>query len=303
MAGSIFISYCRADQAYVDRLKEYLQRNRLPVWMDRELSGSDRWLTVLREQIDACAALVLVMTPEAEQSEMVESELLRARDKGKQVFALLLRGSPFWHLSNRQYESVVDGLMPGEPWLQRVAAAVGGAVDLATAPPDAGEPGQAQPDESITRPAAGPGRQDPLAAALLKRLDEIRDSWQQRMLVDSPVHSFPDVPLRKELIARKLMQIPEGEPILLMVDQSLLHDGKHATVLTGKALYFKLVGAELQRIDYRAFPRQTFAATPTLMRTLTITTDGDLTVCIDTERNATQLLALLHLIQERTRAA
>ena len=124
MSGTVFVSYSRQDQEYVDRLVDYLRASGLAVWVDRELGSADRWLTVIREQIDACAAVVVVMTPVAEKSEMVETELLRARDQGKEIFPLLLDGSPFWHLNNRQYESVLGARLPGIEWVNQVTAAV-----------------------------------------------------------------------------------------------------------------------------------------------------------------------------------
>src|SRR5688572_7504496 len=66
----VFISYSHAgpDAEYVDRLAAQLTAAGVPVWYDRHLGSGDRWDSDLRARVDACAALVVVMSPAAEAS-------------------------------------------------------------------------------------------------------------------------------------------------------------------------------------------------------------------------------------------
>jgi len=111
--GSVFISYShRGDSAYVESLATHLTNAGVPVWLDREIAVGDRWERVIRDQIDACVALIVVMTPQADASIWVSREINYAEAKMKPIFPLLLRGDPFFRLGNIQYENVTDGRMP-----------------------------------------------------------------------------------------------------------------------------------------------------------------------------------------------
>jgi TIR domain len=112
LAGHVFISYSRRDAEYVTKLVEYLRAQGLTVWVDTNLDPGDRWNTIIREQIEASAVFVLVMTPAAETSEWVERELQYAQSLGRLIVPLLLDGKPFFSLFNRQHDNVVGGRMP-----------------------------------------------------------------------------------------------------------------------------------------------------------------------------------------------
>jgi hypothetical protein len=103
MSGHIFISYRHGrDGAYVDALAAHLERGGLRVWFDREIVAGDRWIGLIRERVDTCAALVVVMTPDAEQSEWVAREIERADELRKPILPLLLEGRPFFRLGDLQ---------------------------------------------------------------------------------------------------------------------------------------------------------------------------------------------------------
>src|ERR1700676_3291608 len=112
LAGHVFISYSRSDRSYVERLVAYLTAEGFDVWMDNQISNGERWDVSLRQQIDACGAFVLVMSPEAEDSHWVGEEVTRARSKGKPILPLLLAGEVFFGLSLTHYDEVVDCSMP-----------------------------------------------------------------------------------------------------------------------------------------------------------------------------------------------
>jgi hypothetical protein len=124
----VFISYSRKHRKYVRRLADHLvQGAGVEVWFDYELVTGERWDNVVRQKIDECAALIVVMTPDAENSHWVAEEVARARDQGKVLLPLLRRGSPIFGFMTVHYEDVRDGSMPGDRFVAdvRKAAALG----------------------------------------------------------------------------------------------------------------------------------------------------------------------------------
>jgi hypothetical protein len=64
VGGHVFISYSRADRAYVDKLAAHLRLTGIPVWYDYELGAGDRFDAEIEQQINTCAGVVVVLTPE-----------------------------------------------------------------------------------------------------------------------------------------------------------------------------------------------------------------------------------------------
>jgi hypothetical protein len=119
--GHVFISYRHGDKVpYVERLADYLTSESVPVWFDREIVTGDRWDHVIRSKIDTCAALVVVMTPQAEESDWVAREIDQAELMNKPIFPLLLDGRRFFRLSNLQYEDVTGARMPTLSFVARL---------------------------------------------------------------------------------------------------------------------------------------------------------------------------------------
>ncbi|MBB5872168.1 hypothetical protein F4553_005602 [Allocatelliglobosispora scoriae] len=127
MTGHVFISYShRQDGAYVDRLAAHLTAAGLPVWYDREIVSSHRWDRVIQEKIDTCAAFVVVMTPQAYESEWVSREIIQAQSRARPIFPLLLRGDRFFALANIQSEDVTGGRLPSPQFLAQLRALADG---------------------------------------------------------------------------------------------------------------------------------------------------------------------------------
>lgn len=114
MTGHAFLSYSREQQPYARELAAYLRARGVGVWLDDELVSGDRWEQVIKERIDGCAAFVVVMTPDAEESAWVRRELARAQDRGKPVFPVLLEGDVFFRLADVHAEDVRGGGLPGD---------------------------------------------------------------------------------------------------------------------------------------------------------------------------------------------
>ena len=88
-------------------------KNGFPTWADAEIITGERWTSVIRNQIEACAAMIVVVSPAAEESVWVEREISRAEERQKPILPVLLKGKPFFRLANLQHESVTRGGMPG----------------------------------------------------------------------------------------------------------------------------------------------------------------------------------------------
>lgn len=112
MGEHVFVSYSRDDQRYVDRLARHLTLQGVEVWIDADIDYGSRWSAVIREQIDTCEAMLVVMTPAAEQSTWVEREIERAEHIGKPIHPLLLDGPPFFRLGHLHYADVRGGKLP-----------------------------------------------------------------------------------------------------------------------------------------------------------------------------------------------
>jgi formylglycine-generating enzyme required for sulfatase activity len=124
VADHIFISYAREDQSYARELRDELTRRGFEVWLDDRIDAGDRWWQTIVEAIRASAALVVVMTPEAEDSEWVEREILLALDEKKPVFPLLLRGKRFPIFISTQYTDVSGDRLPPDWFYQGLARVV-----------------------------------------------------------------------------------------------------------------------------------------------------------------------------------
>jgi glycine cleavage system H protein len=148
MANHVFISYSRKDQAYARQLENELRGRGFEVWMDDRIDYGDRWWRTIVRAIRTSAAFILVMTPDSEESEWVEREVMLTLDEDKPLFPLLLRGNKNPLIGNRHYADVTGGQMPPQDFydrLRRVCRALG---VLEPVPP---KPRR----EKIPRPAPG----------------------------------------------------------------------------------------------------------------------------------------------------
>jgi hypothetical protein len=140
------------DQAYVTKLAQNLIEAGIPVWFDREIITGQRWVDVIEHQIDTCAAVLVVMTPDARTSEWVDREIDQAEKMGKPIYPVLLRGERFFRLANLQYEDVTDLRMPSHALLSELARLLRPKHEAITTTPTPSGPEQGQ--TSGTAPAA-----------------------------------------------------------------------------------------------------------------------------------------------------
>jgi len=107
----IFISYSKEDIDFVRYLRALLENEGFAVWMDEaQLTPSARWWKDIEKNIDSCSAFVVVMSPNAYESDWVEREILRAENKKKPLYPALLAGDPWSRLANIQFEDLRAGL-------------------------------------------------------------------------------------------------------------------------------------------------------------------------------------------------
>jgi hypothetical protein len=116
----VFISYSHDDGAYARGLAERLEEYGFSVWIDERIDYGTEWPRVIQEQLDACAALLVVMSPRSKASHWVQSELAYVIDQGKPVLPLCLEGEPWFAVAALQCVDVRDGNLPGEGFYRRL---------------------------------------------------------------------------------------------------------------------------------------------------------------------------------------
>lgn len=107
----IFISYSKQNLAFARYLRALLEGEGFAVWMDEaQLPPSARWWKSIEQNIESCAAFVVIMSPQAYESDWVEREILLAEGRKRPIFPVLLAGEPWSRLANIQYEDMRAGL-------------------------------------------------------------------------------------------------------------------------------------------------------------------------------------------------
>ncbi len=110
--GYAFVSYSHKDQTYVRKLVAALEAEGINAWIDERIDYGGRWMKVIQENLDGCSAFLLVLTPEAYESDYVSGELSRALAKKKAIFPLLLRGDTWLAVQAFQYVDVQGEKLP-----------------------------------------------------------------------------------------------------------------------------------------------------------------------------------------------
>ena len=117
---SIFISYSRKDQDYVNKLVEALAKQELPWWVDNKIDYGDKWTREIEENLKKCQIFLLVMSPSSQESEWVQRELTFAQHLKKPIFPLLLDGEIWFQVINIQIIDVKGGKLPPDIFFNKV---------------------------------------------------------------------------------------------------------------------------------------------------------------------------------------
>jgi CheY-like chemotaxis protein len=89
----LFLSYSRQDMAVMERVRDSLRRQGFAVWTDEKLEpGTPEWEKSLSDALKRSAAVVVLLSPDAEQSKWVGRELAMAEKINLRIFPLLARG-------------------------------------------------------------------------------------------------------------------------------------------------------------------------------------------------------------------
>lgn len=116
----IFISYSRKDQSYARKLAENLRQRGFNIWIDDRIDYGERWLLTIVKAIENCAAFVVIMSPDSENSEWVEREILLAQREKKPIFPVLLAGREFALLITIQFADVRDNSFPKDDFYEHL---------------------------------------------------------------------------------------------------------------------------------------------------------------------------------------
>jgi serine/threonine-protein kinase len=89
----IFLSYSRADSELMGRVRDELSGGGFKVWTDGNLTpGTPSWKDGIEQAIEGASCMVVILSPEAKQSEWVKRELDYALACDLPIFPLLARG-------------------------------------------------------------------------------------------------------------------------------------------------------------------------------------------------------------------
>lgn len=123
----IFISYNEKNHEYARKLANRLLAEGFDVWIDDRIDYGEDWWSIIVKAIRSCAAFIVLMTPDSDQSRWVQREVTIADELRKPTFPLLLSGnlvsSEHWMIYVRtQYVDVSSGQLPGDEFFQRLAS-------------------------------------------------------------------------------------------------------------------------------------------------------------------------------------
>lgn len=105
MSERIFISYSHQDEEFVLKLATDLENRGAEVWIDRgDIRAGAEWRQTIAEAVRNCQAFVLVISPDAAESEYVARELSMAEAAGKPIFPLIYRQTKLPDLMAGQLE-------------------------------------------------------------------------------------------------------------------------------------------------------------------------------------------------------
>ncbi|MEZ4671365.1 MAG: toll/interleukin-1 receptor domain-containing protein [Anaerolineae bacterium] len=91
----VFLSYSRQDNAVINRVRDDLRQHNIGVWIDVDglEPGTPAWERAISQAIREAGCLVVLLSPDAEQSVWVGRELAMAEALNKRIFPILIRGS------------------------------------------------------------------------------------------------------------------------------------------------------------------------------------------------------------------
>lgn len=89
-----FMSYSREDVSYQKRVMGELRQRGVKVWVDTEnlIPGSPAWEREIEQSIRSAAGIIVLLSPDSNNSEWVRREISFAEQNAKRIFPVLIRG-------------------------------------------------------------------------------------------------------------------------------------------------------------------------------------------------------------------
>ncbi|MBX3084619.1 MAG: TIR domain-containing protein [Anaerolineae bacterium] len=89
----IFLSYSHKDEELMSKAAHYLEKQKVSVWTDKGIEiGSNRWKKQIERAIESAGCFVVLLTPNAKQSEWVQREIEYAHLHDIRMFSVLVSG-------------------------------------------------------------------------------------------------------------------------------------------------------------------------------------------------------------------
>ncbi len=133
-APHVFISYSRSNQDYANALCAWLNGHGVRTWIDQRIARGAQWESEIYAQLDASAALLVLMSKAAQRSSWVEREVRRAIHCRIPVYPLLLELNGMLPCAaHLQFDNVCSGGMPSLQLCQRLPGFLVTESDLAQA--------------------------------------------------------------------------------------------------------------------------------------------------------------------------
>ncbi|MEU0519193.1 toll/interleukin-1 receptor domain-containing protein [Streptosporangium sp. NPDC006007] len=107
------VCYARADVEYGERLVGHLSRAGLPAWSIGDLRWGDDYIWRIRQRLRYALAVVVLMSPEAQESDDLTREILEGHRHSREFFPILLRGERHYLLAGSWYFDARGGVLPG----------------------------------------------------------------------------------------------------------------------------------------------------------------------------------------------
>ncbi|MEU6065990.1 TIR domain-containing protein [Streptomyces sp. NPDC047082] len=114
---SFVVCYARADAEYGRALAGRLREAGLPVWSSGDLRPGDAHFWTIRQQLRHAVAVVVVMTPQSQDSDDITRMILEGQVHGRPFVPVLLDGEVNYHLAAAWHIDARDGVLPGDAHL------------------------------------------------------------------------------------------------------------------------------------------------------------------------------------------
>jgi hypothetical protein len=191
--GHIFISYSRRDKDVVDRLTQLLTAAGVEIWIDREgIRGGEKWRALIVQAIRTADAVLLVLTPNAVESDNVRKELDLTEEFKKPIIPVEIEQTVVpmaiaYQIAGLQKIDLFSNFEEGMRQVQdavRITAGAESASDKVRKNPSTER--REKQDESSVRGAAssesGTGAIAPLSDFKRERAFDLQLAWYEKMI-------------------------------------------------------------------------------------------------------------------------